>query len=179
MDRVAYARTTNGYVTDYVKFGDTKAGALLGLVGVLVGGLVGSAPAVFAAGARVGKCLESASGAVLSAAVLAATVCAWHCVAALSPNVRTAASLNSFPDIAALPESEYIKRVNALADDASLADEYSRHNWTLSKIAQDKFGHIRQAVVALRVAIITAAAYAALAGIASFLAARSQLVRSL
>jgi hypothetical protein len=169
VDRIEYVRTTSAYITDYIKFGDTKAGAILGLVAVIAEAVAGSAPGALQTAAQAGNGTAYMTASVLAGVLISAALTAWHCVTALSPRTEKAASLNSFPDVAHLSAAAYVTQVSALPDDAAIAAEYSKHNWTLSNIAVKKFNSIGRAVGMLRVAILSAVVYALLAGGASLI----------
>jgi hypothetical protein len=147
--RLELARATRSYITDYIKFGDAKAGAVLGIAVVIAG----------AVGALLKDSMESIEGANLvlkgwmivssAAALWSSAGIAWHCLAALAPKTKPVASLASFPDIAKYAPEVYVAQCAEVADEAWAA-EYERHSVGLSMIAQSKFDHIAKAIWWLR-----------------------------
>lgn len=160
-DAVQYVRDTNAYITDYIKFGDAKAGAVLGFVTALGGVLVGSAPAVpwghAGAAGWASLLLVLALAASFGCGILSAV----FCILALAPNTPSARSLNSFPDIAHRSATEYHAQVLALAARDDLVSEYCWHNWTLANIANTKFRHIGRATRFLKFGVVASGAYGA------------------
>lgn len=153
--RRKFAEDTRAYVADFLKFGDAKAGALLGF-GVTVAASMGallerSADAVFAAPVGYRWALAPVAMAVVYATVMLTV----HTIHALAPNTPDAdESLASFPDISKLSTPEYSKRCGGLSDDG-WALQYERHSVALAKIAQLKFSHIRSGVWWLKVLVFT------------------------
>lgn len=157
MDRADFAARNRDYVTDYIKFADAKAGAILA-IGLAVSGLLGSLADKFAS-LFTGEALPLVLGivaAVVAIVVVASTAMLVHnIVVALSPRTTAAAkSLASFPDIAADP-SWYLEQCKALLPD-STAIHFEQHVAQLAAIAAVKFGHIRNAVFWLQFQILSA-----------------------
>jgi hypothetical protein len=145
-ERLQYLRDTNAYINDYIKYGDAKAGAVLGFVAVLGGVLLASAEKVLAMGR---SCVGNAAAGFLLLAVAFAVISAVFCVRALAPNTPRAASLNSFPDIASLGSGEYLAKTRSLSDLDEVATEIALHNWTLANVATEKFIQVRHATTML------------------------------
>lgn len=155
MDRTEFAARNRDYVTDYIKFADAKAGAILTL-GLAVSGLLGSLAdklATILTGAALPiKALTVVGGIV----VVASTAMVVHnIVLALSPRTSGAAkSLASFPDIAA-DKAWYLEQCQQLAHE-TISTHFERHVAHLSSIATEKFDSIRRAVFWLQIQILGA-----------------------
>lgn len=155
MDRIEFASRIREYSTDYIKFADAKAGAILA-IGLAVSGLLGSLAekiTTILTDARPAIVLLAAVVAIL---VVASTAMQVHnIIVALSPRTKAAAkSLASFPDIAADKEW-YLAQSQTLTADA-IASHFEQHVAHLSSIAFDKFAHIRKAVFWLQIQIFGA-----------------------
>lgn len=155
MDRTDFAARTRDYVTDYIKFADAKAGAVLA-VGLAVSGLLGSLTDRIAAVLGGVSRPVAVIAAVVALLVVASTaMVVHHIVEALSPSITSAKkSLASFPDIAA-DQSWYLERCAQLTD-RDIASELEQHVSHLSAIACSKFTHIAKAVWWLRIQILGA-----------------------
>lgn len=160
-EQISYAEKVNAYLTDYIKFGDAKAGALLTLIGLL-GTVIGvTADNVLPRAANEPRWLAAIliAGACL---VLGTVLTAWFSLNALSPSTPKANwSLNSFPDIALLASSAYVSKLREL-DARTILEGYANHNVALAQIAAKKFRAIQRAVFWLRFALFGSFAYAIL-----------------
>lgn len=161
MERYDLAARTRDYISEYVKFGDSKAGAILTL-GLTVAGLLA---------ALSDKLIEVASDSaawvmpVLAVAgillALATVMLVLNSIEALSPRVSSnRKSLVSFPDIAKEPDW-YLNSVASLADGRA-AGEIEKHVCELSKIAVEKYTHVTKAIGWLRLQVLGAFALAVL-----------------
>jgi hypothetical protein len=161
--RAEFASKTNTYVLDYIKFADTKAGAILTFAGLVGGGIASTAPKTLADAKSIEPVLAWCSIGVLAAALVLAIGVGVYCLRALLPRTPTAASLASFPDIAGMALDEYLARVAGLDRTDATAIEYCKHNWTLSKVASAKFKAIGTATRFLRWMLLAGAVYGAIA----------------
>lgn len=165
--RLDFARDTRSYVTDYIKFGDAKAGAVLGMAVFIAGAI----------GALLKDSMESLDGAPLvlkgwmivcaAIALCSSAAVAWHCLASLAPKTNPVSALGSFPDIAKHSPESYVARCSEVPDDG-WSKEYERHSVALSTIAQSKFNHIAKAVWWLRLLIGAGLLSGVLAGFIRF-----------
>jgi hypothetical protein len=150
MDVGEFGEKTRSYVTDYIKFGDAKAGSIVALVGLIGGVLGASAKTLLATMAGSGWPLETFGALVGAAVAVSGVMCLWYSVDALAPRTPSAEkSLASFPDIATYTAKEYVERIAAL-DASGIAAEYARVNSTLAWIAKAKFDSIGKAMWWLR-----------------------------
>jgi hypothetical protein len=155
MDRSEFAARNRDYVSDYIKFADAKAGAILA-IGLAVSGLLGSLTD------KIANLMTDASRPTMIVAVLVALVVVastamlvHNIVVALSPRTTASAkSLASFPDIAADP-NWYLEQCQALVAD-NIAVHFEQHVAQLASIASVKFTHIRNAVFWLQCQILCA-----------------------
>ena len=150
----AFAKDVRDYITDYIKFGDAKAGAILTLAlaaATILGGFADkSVGALQIANVFVGP-------AALFAAVfvVATTMTLWHLIAAIGPRTDAVGqSLASFPDIAVRSVEDYEAAHNSLSDEA-IAREFARLNVQLAKIAKAKFGSVSRAIWWLRIQLLS------------------------
>lgn len=166
---VEFAAQSNGYVTDYIKFGDAKAGAVLSFTAVVAGAAVSSATSSFDL-LRSVSTIALAAGALLLLCLLALALgVAWACVSALDPRTPKGKSLHSFPDVSEMDAEVYEAQLRGL-DAHAATREYAMHTKVLSAIALQKFESIGSAVRRLRWMLLVAAAYAAVVGEAHLLA---------
>jgi hypothetical protein len=145
-----FIRDTRAYVSEYIKFADEKAGAVITFVTVL-GASVGFAANDFLAGLKASSVVWYVVGVIVGATVLlCAIMTPVHALAALAPNTNSdVMSLAAFPVIANLPPDEYIAKVIALSPD-DVVTHYAAHNVILSGIATSKFSAIAAAMSWLR-----------------------------
>jgi hypothetical protein len=150
MDTAEFGEKNRAYITEYIKFGDAKAGGIVATVGIVGGAL----------GACVRMTFPAISGslwilgipAILAAAsaALCGLACLWRALDALAPKTPSAnRSLASFPDIASASDQEYAANVATL-DTASIAAEYASVNRTLASVATAKFKSINSSLFWLR-----------------------------
>jgi hypothetical protein len=148
-----FASKTNEYITSYIVFADTKAGALLTFVTILGAAVGFAAPTVLqgAHAAHVAAYVVEwlAAGAVL----VTVTMTLWNCLNALSPRMQPANSLHSFPDLAKKTPEQVAKEVGAITV-AEVTDHLSRHNAALAFVANEKFKSLASAFAWLRWALL-------------------------
>ncbi|WP_437306119.1 Pycsar system effector family protein [Sorangium sp. So ce388] len=158
---------TNAYLTEYIKFADAKAGAILVFI-TLVGAVVSATSERMLSAVRTAGWGAFALGAIAAVAILVSvTMALWHTAVALSPRTSNAnKSLHSFPDIVKMQLEDYLSSVLVLTPE-SIANNYSIHNYALAKIAMAKYECIGRAMRALRVALLAAFAVALLFVVAS------------
>lgn len=151
MNKSDYTQNTNTYITEYIKFGDAKAGSILVFLTALVGAMVSLLLKLIPLAVGHGKCVIVVLGVglIVYAYYLFKTVL--HSLNALNPRVDNAGqSLNSFPDIASFSrDTEYVDTVEGLSE-SELTKHYSRHNWALSRIALNKFQQISKSIINLK-----------------------------
>lgn len=142
--------STRDYISDYIKFADAKAGAVMTIT-VALGAVAGFAANEFFAAVRAASDVWFAAATIIAAVGAAcAAMTVWFCIEALAPNTTAAQnSLASFPDIAKMDAVAYKSAVVAL-DSAAAAAEFASLNTTLAAIASLKFGNVRTAVLWLR-----------------------------
>jgi len=150
--RARYAKDVNSYVSDYIRFADVKVGVVLTLSLAMVGVIVKAAPTISVAAAHtlVGQATFLAL-AWATAATAALTLI--FCALALKPRTQKILSLNSFPDIAAIDEIQYIAKLRAL-DEEQIVAHIASHTWSLSKIAVQKYRYVGFATWALLVLVL-------------------------
>ncbi len=168
---IGFATNTNAYLLDYIKFGDTKAGAILALAGVIGGGIASLAPKTLTDALKLSHWLAIGVALTLAAALGFAITIAVYCARALAPQTPVAASLHSFPDVARMTLEQYASGVDKLTEE-SATREYVNHNWTLSRIASMKFDAIATAIRFIPWMIVAGALYAGLTVTAWALQAR-------
>jgi len=155
MDTAEFGEKTRAYVTEYIKFADAKAGAIVALVGLVGGALGVSAKPMLGA---IASSHWSFGVLAVSLGVIAAVsgvMCLWHALDALSPRAPQAQrSLASFPDIARIDVDEYVAKARGL-DTAGMANEYALVNSTIASIATAKFGSIRGSIWWLRILLLS------------------------
>jgi hypothetical protein len=151
--RSDFAAQTRDYITDYIKFADSKAGAVLA-VGVAVGGVIGGVSKAFLQEFSHTSALIMAPAAVSGVVVAAATaMLLFRAIEALAPDVKPVdSSLASFPDIASDPQS-FLARSEGLTDTDAIAREFEKHSVQLARIAKLKFDRITQALGWLRIQV--------------------------
>ncbi len=165
---VDFAAKTNAYVTDYIKFGDAKSGAILSFATLVAGAVASSAPGSLRL-LRAFSPLALAVGALAVLGVLAFSLAvAMACIQALAPRTPKASSLHSFPDIATMKPGDYESRLRAI-DHGGVTREYANHTQTLSAVAVQKFDSIARATRLLRWMLVCGALYAAAVGAISVL----------
>jgi hypothetical protein len=154
MDQCEYASKTNSYLTEYIKFADAKAGAILVLV-ALVGGVVSVASkSLFSTVSDMGVAMIALATLLALVIAYAVTMTLVHTISALSPKTSDAqGSLNSFPDIAKLQPNLFADQVVAVTAE-DIVRNYSRHNHALAVIVSTKFASIGSALKWLRIAIL-------------------------
>lgn len=151
MECTEFGENTRSYITDYIKFGDAKAGASIGLIGAIDGAIILMAPEALACVSSAPSWLFVAAGALILGVAAASVMAVYHAVAALSPNTQPAtSSLASFPDIAELDDEEYAKRVVSL-DASEMAIQYALSVSALAKVASTKFKSISASMWWLRI----------------------------
>jgi len=149
MNKVEFAKSTNSYITDYIKFADVKASVLLTVSGLLAGGLGKLSLSLF--GLLKGRdnfwCL----------AVIAIVIMLWVSVSFLGAlwMFDKADSLHSFPDIAKRSCEDYTQASLGLSSE-EMVSNFCAHNWTLSHIANAKFKALQCAIYWLYSSIIAA-----------------------
>ncbi len=150
MDASEFGEKNRAYITEYIKFGDAKAGAIIALVTAVAGALGACAKAALhhvIVSSWMFAILAYAAGAV---ALVSGVLCLWRSLESLSPRTpRAGESLASFPDVAGLDPAELEKRSTTL-DATGIAREYSRVNATLARISAEKFRLISKSVFWLK-----------------------------
>lgn len=163
MEKSEYCEKINSYITDYIKFGDAKAGSILAFTSAIGGSLISQVDKYYVKAHTISACFSSM---LLLSFILCLFFCllvAWHCLRSLSPRTSTAESLNSFPDIVKRTAGEYVKDIESVTTEESIAIQYSKHNWTLAHIASKKFSAISTAISFLRLVLITMTIFVLLA----------------
>lgn len=156
LDAAEFGQHNRVYITDYIKFGDAKAGALIG-AGSALSAALGVFTKEFLTAISGMSCWVQVLGLVCSGFVaISSLLMLWYSVQALSPKTPTAnSSLASFPDVAGMSPTDYAARVVQL-DAHGIAREYAHVNVTLSRIAAAKFASIARAVWWFRVQLVGA-----------------------
>ncbi|WP_437795469.1 Pycsar system effector family protein [Sorangium sp. So ce693] len=162
-----FSSKTNAYLTEYIKFADAKAGAILVFM-TLVGAVVSATSERMLSTAYTAAWGAFVLGAIAAGAILVSvTMTLWYTVAALLPRTSNAnQSLHSFPDIVKMQPEYYASSVLALTPE-SIARNYSFHNHALAKIAMAKYESVERAMRALRVALLAAFVVALLFAVAN------------
>lgn len=172
MDKSEFVASTNSYITDYIKFADVKAGALLTLSSLLAAGIGRLSFSLFDALKGRDSCwcwVVTIVVTIWFGVSLLGTL--WMSLRALSPNLQKAkGSLRSFPDIAGRSCERYIQSSLELNSEEQIVSHFCAHNWMLSRIADAKFKALQYAVSWLRSAIIAAFTFALLYGFFSLTA---------
>jgi hypothetical protein len=157
-----FATKTNEYLTDYVKFADGKAGAIVTFV-TLLGGLVAAEAEPVLRSARTASIWTFVLGAAVAAVVLISVLMTlWNAISAVSPRTEGAEqSLHSFPHIAQVSTNSFVDAVARMSDD-DVVRHISQHNAALARIAKAKFGAIARAIFWLRIVLFATFALALL-----------------
>ena len=155
MNKVEFAKSTNSYITDYIKFADVKASVLLTVSGLLAGGLGKLSLGIFELLKNRDNCWCLVIAIII---ILSVGICLfgtlWMSLKALKPDTkRGEPSLHSFPDIAERYKNNYTLSFMELSCD-EIVSHFCSHNLTLSRIANAKYNDIRYAVSWLRLSII-------------------------
>lgn len=162
-----FASKTNEYITSYIVFADTKAGAVLtftSLLGVTAGFV---APVLLKAARTAGTPYFWGGWLAAASVTVGVTMTLWHCLAALTPRTPNAGkSLHSFPDIAAMRAADLVRDVAALTP-AGSAEHLSLHNSTLAGVAMAKFMSLGKATWWLRIALLGTVASSVLFAVVS------------
>ena len=156
MNKIELAKSTNSYITDYIKFADVKASVLLTLSGLLAGGLGKLSLSLFGALKDQDNCWYWGIAIVIMLwDGLSLLYTLLMSLKALKPDIkRGEASLHSFPDIAEYYEN-YTQSFMELSCD-EIVSHFCAHNLTLSRIANAKYKALQCAVSWLCSAIIAA-----------------------
>ena len=171
MNKSEFVASTNSYITDYIKFADVKAGALLTLSSLLAAGIGRLSFGLFDSLEGRDSCWCWAITVVTIWVGVSLLGTLWMSLRALSPNLQKAKdSLRSFPDIAGCKCEDYTQSSLKLNSEEEIVSHFCAHNWTLSRIADAKFKALQCAVSWLRSAIIAAFTFALLYGFLSLTA---------
>lgn len=170
-----FASKTNDYLTSYIVFADTKGGAILTFTSAL-GAVIGFVAPTLLVAARTAGCIYFTLGWFFAAAAaLGVAMTLWFCLEAITPRTPKAAaqrtsnklaSLHSFPDIAGMSLADFQGQVGNL-DPPGAATQLSIHNFTLARIADDKYQSLKSATLWLRLALLGTVANAVLFAVAS------------
>lgn len=151
MDAAEFGENTRKYITDYIKFADTKASAILAAAGIIsaASGLeLQRYIALLYTAHHLIECAAYLLGAIVC---VSAVMTIWFGIAALSPSTPSVApSLASFPDISELSVTEYGERAASLVSE-SIAKEYAIANASMARVATQKFTFISKSVWWLRI----------------------------
>lgn len=163
MDKNEYAKSVNSYVSEYVKFGDAKAGSVLGFIIALFGVMISLFSKVLPPLILSDTCHVIFFAIFVAIYVFFVVKTIIHSLNALSPKFNFASkSLNSFPDIATFDTGkEYSDEVTNLSENDFYV-QFSKHNWILSKIAVAKFGEISKAIYNLKVSLFLSVGFSIL-----------------
>jgi hypothetical protein len=165
IDAGSFAEKTNTYLTEYIKFADAKAAAILTVLGIVGGVTAAAAKPILLASRQASVVAQIAAIGTAGAVLLAATLATWHCLGALSPRTDSAAkSLHSFPDIALEDPDAYSAKIIS-AEREELVRAFCLHNVTLSRIARSKYAAISSATRCMTVAVIAAYVLAGIYGL--------------
>lgn len=157
MDKIKFVASTNSYITDYIKFADLKAGALLTLSSLIAAGLGKFSDSLFDVLKGRDSCWYWFTVIVIIFVGVSLLVTLWRTLSALHPNLKKAKdSLHSFPDIAARSCEDYTQSAKKLDSGEKIVSHFCAHNWTLSRIANAKFQALQRAFFWLRLAIVGA-----------------------
>ena len=150
--KLNYASDTNKYISDYIKFADTKAATLLTFLGLTLGGLFSLINYTLSKAAECHLAnfkilIFFILGLPLAVALIFSLLTILSIFKTLQPNTnRRTDSLNSFPYISQFSSSsEYLDALANLAE-ADISVEYSKHNWELSHICMDKYSTLKMAI---------------------------------
>jgi hypothetical protein len=163
--RLEFGENTRSYLTDYIKFADGKAGAVLTL-GIAVASAAG------AVADRTSQSFAHVNGAFSVVAILlgfpvvvSTVMLILHAIRAIAPNTKSAQhSLASFPDIASMRPEDYVAACRGLSEDGAV-EAYAQVNARLATIATAKFASITEAVWWLRVQVISTYAICLVCGV--------------
>lgn len=155
IEKHQYAYQVNTYITDYIKFGDAKAGSVLAFISLVIGGM---APFL----SKVIDDLNINNSFFLKITITifllfyagSLALVIWHSLRALSPCFyKTEETLNSFPHISEfVTDSTYVKKFEQMST-SDIEVHYSRHNWALAKTASQKFTEITKSLFYLKVSL--------------------------
>lgn len=153
MKIIEYTNEINKYITDYIKFADAKAATLLTFLGVSLGALFSLVKYTLAKSNEANMLnykmvIFFVFGVVLAFTLLFAVCTILDIFKTIKPDSSTStSSLNSFPYIASIDSAEkYLEEVKTI-DEAGdkISTEYTKHNWEISKVCQDKYGNLSSA----------------------------------
>lgn len=141
-DLLLAAKSTNQYITDYIKVADAKIAGYITISSAISALVLPNINRWLITQPITGwyqlYYFLFALAVVLFVGTLISAACA------LSPRVDAAKSLVSFPDIAATQLDTYISQFLNLKSE-EIAAEYLKHNKTLSLIAMNKFKKLKYA----------------------------------
>lgn len=166
MARLPFSESTRAYLSDYIKYGDAKAGAILSLTLAITGALGIAVEKSGVIGHATHPTVRLLAACILVVTAYSTVMIVVHTIRALDPRTESAAkSLASFPDIAKMTVAEYTAACGALSN-TDWSAEYEKHNVTLARVASDKYAHISKSVFWLRWLVVTGYAAFLLAVIA-------------
>ncbi len=136
MSPLEFASNTNDYITDYIKFADAKAGAVLTFI-TAIGAVVAATTDKVLLAARTASSLAFAVACVIASTILVSSLLSlWSAAVAISPRIPSAhKSLHSFVDLSKMSLTDAIQQISALSA-SDVAEEFIKHNVVLSGIAR-------------------------------------------
>ncbi|MFT3925523.1 MAG: hypothetical protein QM778_23490 [Myxococcales bacterium] len=142
--RIEFARSNRDYASDYIKFADTKAAAVLAFATTVVGVIVAAANAALTT--SIGTSYKVLLTAAATPAILSFVWIAHLALVALTARATLASkSLASFPDTALMSEEALMRDLQGLGE-SEIVGHYAKHTHTLSSIAVAKFRSINEAI---------------------------------
>jgi Family of unknown function (DUF5706) len=154
VDSVEFGEKNRAYISDFIKFADTKAGAIIALTAAICSLFGANATNIVAATKAAPLWLAVAAGIGGAVTLLSALLTVWFALKAITPDTgRTTASLASFPDIAALTEDAHCEQLAGL-DEAGLIHNYALVNGRMARIACSKYEFIATAMTWMRLLLI-------------------------
>jgi hypothetical protein len=154
MDRAELAESTREHIAEYIRFGDSKAGAVLVITLTVSGLLARGADTIVSVMNGAPRSVDVLIAITTLLLVVAPVMGVWHCIAALRPGkISVHKSAISYPEISADPSS-YLSTMRGL-DEKGIAEELEKHSADLAAIASEKFARIDTATWWLRVQVIS------------------------
>ena len=140
MELLNTAKANNQYITDYIKFADTKVAGFITISSAISSLVLPSLYKWLGLHEINGLYLVYWTLLILGNLLFIGTIVS--SLLALSPKATRANSLVSFPDIHDSSINEYTSRFLKL-NNTEITEEYLKHNKTLSEIAFKKFKWIK------------------------------------
>lgn len=154
--RLAFSSYVHSYVSEYVRFSDTKAGFVLATAGVILVIVLQKISGWTLAASSNWGAVEVIRGLLVLAFLISEVSVFFFGLNSITATLSSdGTSLVAFPDLSSRERGSYAEDVKTSKPEL-FVEEIAKHSVDLSRIAEAKYKHVNKSIWCLRLTIVVA-----------------------